>query len=86
MAENSLNRVFIKPAEKEKEEAGNEETRFDRERVEKMVAGMNSGDFGQAAKAYAMFDRVSNNFEQAVKALAMFDRMSKNMLWEGERA
>ena len=59
MAENSLNRVFIKPADKHKDETKVEEKYFDRSLVIKMLAGMNSGDFEQAVKAYALFDRIS---------------------------
>ncbi len=59
MAENRLNRVFIKPAGKEKSDSDTGELNVNGQVVEKIAAGMNSGSFEQTIKAYAMFDRVS---------------------------
>ena len=59
MAENRLNRVFIKPAGKGKNDSDTRKFSVDGQVVEKIAAGMNSGDFEQTIKAYAMFDRVS---------------------------
>ena len=84
MAENKLNHVFIRPADEHKDEAS-AESRFERERSEKMVAGMKSGEFEHAVKAYAGLNRVSNDFEQAVKTYAVFDRVSKNLRWDCSR-
>lgn len=59
MAENRLNRVFIRPAGKEKSDSDTRELNVNGLVVENIAAGMNSGDFEQTIKAYAMLDRVS---------------------------
>ena len=59
MAENRLNRVFIRPAGKEKRDSDTGELNVNGHVVDKIAAGMNSGDFEQTIKAYAMFDRVT---------------------------
>ena len=59
MVENRLNRVFIRPAVKEKSDSDTGELNVNGHVVEKIAAGMNSGDFERTIKAYAMFDRVS---------------------------
>ena len=47
------------PAGKEKSDSDTGKFGVDSQVVEKIAAGMNSGDFEQTIKAYAMFDRVS---------------------------
>jgi len=86
MAENNLNNVFLMPADERKDETGAGEKRFEHKLAEKMIAGLKSGEFERAVKAYAGLNRVSNDFERAVKTYAMFDRISKSLIWEGNRA
>ena len=85
MAENNLNRVFLKPADEHMVEKRAGERRFERELADKMVAGMTSSEFQQAVKAYAGLNRVSNGFEREVKTYAVFDRVSKNLRWDCSR-
>ena len=59
MAENRLNRGFIRPVGKQKGDSDTRKFRVDSHVAEMIAAGMNSGDFEQTIQAYAMFDRVS---------------------------
>ena len=79
MGENRNKHVFTNPAEERSDGAGKQEKHFDREFVDNVVAGMNSGDFERTAKAYAMLDPASANFERTVKDYAMFDRVSRKL-------
>lgn len=59
MTEHNLNHVSQISADNKKDETGDQNKRVDWEILDKIVIGINSGDFKQAIKAYAMFDRIS---------------------------
>jgi hypothetical protein len=59
MAENRTNRVFVRPAGKGKSDSDTGKISVDGLVMKKIAAGMNSGNFEQTIKAYAMFDRIS---------------------------
>ena len=56
MAENRTNRVFVSLAGRKESDSDTGKIRVDGLVMKKVTAGMNSGDFEQTIKAYAMFD------------------------------